>query len=153
MHIAMFRQKVELPSPVIAHRKQIDIMRDDVFRLLIPGVFRNNQIHVTNRLEERLSLFVGKVRLLALARVKLIRRKTDNKEIPKFFRPLQEPDMTEVQSIKGPVGQNFFQNNCPRCYGLSQREIASHPINLINCLNLPNQNTNDQLPFIYCYLE
>ena len=98
-------QIIELVAafPVAAHDHRINMVFLHIVDLLLPTVLRDHQIHIANGLQHLLAGLIGVVSLFALFGVKLIGRQRHNQVIAHSLCPLQQPNMTVMEQIKGAV--------------------------------------------------
>jgi len=78
-----------------------------IIALLLPMVFRDNQINTGDGRQQGMPLRIVKMRCLALEQVKFVARERHRQVIAKRTRPLQQQDMPVMQRIKGTIGNNF----------------------------------------------
>src|SRR5690606_25762482 len=77
-HLTVFLEEIELTFPIFPDYENIDTVRLHVVDLLLPGHFRDHEIHVSDRLEDRNALLERDQGLLALELVELVRRDGDD---------------------------------------------------------------------------
>ena len=105
-------QEVELPFPVITHDEGINVIFMHVAALLIPVFFRDHQIHVADRLQERFSLLIGEIAFLLLfLPVEFVRGEADDQVIAVSLRPAEQIDMSVMKQVKGSVCNHASHDN------------------------------------------
>lgn len=104
--LALVFEEVELAFPVVAHYERVDVVLVDISRLLLPVVFRNDEVDVADRLEHVLALFVAEVRLLALACVELVAGESNHQVVALVLAPLEQADMPVVEQVEGSVSDD-----------------------------------------------
>lgn len=90
-------QKVELAFPVEPHDKDVDVIRLHIPNLLFTTTLRNDLVHITNGLQNVLSMFVLIVGFFVLLRVKLVSREPNNQPVTQLGGALKQVDVSPVE--------------------------------------------------------
>ena len=96
-------QVVELSAPVFTDTKDIDVVLLDVLAFLLPVFLRDRQVNVADGLHDLDLLLKGDDRLLALDRVEVIGRNTDDQPIPELTQAPEDVQMTNMEQVERPV--------------------------------------------------
>lgn len=97
---------VKLTLPITAHHEDIDLKAPDISHFLIPVVLREDPMHMPQRLHDFSAIAVGDHAVFALDGIELVARHTNKQLIPKGGGAFQNAGMTDMEQIKGSIGQN-----------------------------------------------
>src|SRR5699024_4995944 len=85
----------------------------NVKSLLLPVIFRDGFINISNGPHDFDALFEGNDRLLSLDRVELVGGNTNDEPVPFFLEPPQDVEMTDVEQVERSVSQNSLRHMVP----------------------------------------
>ncbi len=69
---ALIFKEIEFAFPIVSHYEHVDVVIRYVTYFLIPAVFRNDFVDITDRFQNQLSVFIAVVGLFLFLQVELV---------------------------------------------------------------------------------
>lgn len=109
-------QEVKLARPIVTDNKDIHVIFEHVSFFLLPILFGNDKVDVTNGFKNQLALIVGKIAAFVFfTQIEFISRQRHDKIVAEIFGAAQQIYMPVMQKVEGAVSYNSLQvSNLPK---------------------------------------